>query len=137
MSAEQNIYDIIKVDYINNDTEKIYFEMYQEALSIISRRKELYLKNFNPKLDGTSRIISDNFYSVFPKTQYQTYQAFETSNISANYKTKYIKKTERKNKTFFYEGLNLSGFDKVINGSQPQIGIQHILKISILYNIKK
>ncbi|MCD8433529.1 SIMPL domain-containing protein [Tenacibaculum finnmarkense genomovar ulcerans] len=137
LSAEQEIYDIIKVDYINNDNEKIYYEMYQEALSIISMRKELYIKTFSPKLNGTSRIVSDNFYSISPKTQYQTYQAFETSNVSTNYKTEYIKKTERKNKSFFYEGVNFSGFDRIINGSQTQIGIQYILKISILYNLKK
>ncbi|MGC1204761.1 MAG: SIMPL domain-containing protein [Flavobacteriaceae bacterium] len=137
LSAEQEIYDIIKVDYINDDIEKIYYEMYQEALSVISSRKELYLKTFNPKLNGTSRILLDNFYSLFPKTQYQTYQAFETANVTANYKNPYIKKTERINKTFFYEGTDISGYDKIINNSQVQIGIQYILEISILYNLKK
>jgi len=57
------------------------------------------------------------------------------SNYSSGYQL--VKKEERKAKTYFYEGINYSGFDKVINNANPEIGIQYILNLSVKYDLKK
>jgi hypothetical protein len=49
----------------------------------------------------------------------------------------YVKKLERKSKTFYYEGVDYSGFDKVINHANPTVGIQYIFNLSVKYKLKK
>lgn len=138
MCAKQEIYDIIKVDYVNNNINNTYGKMYDEALAFIESRKNLYLKSSSQKLTGDKRVTSDNFYSVYPKSQYKKYEAYESSSLtvqSKHYSDHYIRKEARKNKTFYYDGVPVSGFDKIINSSTPDIGIQYVLTITMVYSV--
>lgn len=140
IAAKQEIYDLIKVEYVNEDVDKTYQKMFTEALAFINSRKTMYLSVGNLKLTGDFRIASDHFYSVYPKTQYQMYQAFEASDLnvySNRYSGEYIRKEARKNKTFYYQGLDVSDFDKIINPTTPEVGIQYVLNISIIYKINR
>lgn len=140
LASEQDIYDIIKVDYRNNDVNSIYTEMYNASTKIIDDKKELYLKTNSNKVYEKQRITSDNFYSIYPNSQYKKYQAYETSDVnvySKSYTANYIKKQVKKSTTFFYDGAEISGFDKIINSNNPTVGIQYFLELSIIYEITK
>ncbi|MEM1137635.1 MAG: SIMPL domain-containing protein, partial [Bacteroidota bacterium] len=78
LCAEQEIYDIIKADYINTEVEKIYSEMYNEGVKIVEWKKKRYLQNSNQTMLSSSRIKKDQFYSIYPKTQYKQYEAVES-----------------------------------------------------------
>ncbi|HCC94677.1 MAG TPA: hypothetical protein DEQ26_10185 [Flavobacteriaceae bacterium] len=129
------IYDVIKVDYLNDNTELIYENLLNEAKLILDKKKQNYFKIFNRKLIGQPRA-NDNFYYLFPKSQYQEYSAYESSELD-NYPSSIIKKIARKNKTFYFEGIDYSGFDKVINNSNPTVAIQYILNLTVVYDIEK
>jgi len=139
-ASDFQIYDIIKIDYINTDIEKIHQNLMKEAYIIINRKKDDYLDKFKHELIGTP-IANSNFSYVFPKTQYQQYTDYESSDfdvVRGNYNNDYyIKKLERKGKTFYYEGIKYSGYDKVINDENPEIGIQYIVNLSVKYDFKK
>ena len=139
-ASDFQIYDIIKIDYINTDIEKIYQYLSKEAYTIINRKKDEYLVKFKHEMIGNP-IASSNFSYVFPKTQYQQYTAYESSDfdvLRGQYNNDYyIKKLERKGKTFYYEGVKYTGYDKVINDGNPEIGIQYILNLSVKYDFKK
>lgn len=135
LASQENIFDIVKVDYKNTDTKEISDKLYSEAVNIIENKKEIFIKNSSKKLNGVNRILTSNFYSVYPKTQYQKYQAVESNNISTYSKNNFIKKDAIKSNTFFYEGVPISGFDKIINNNTPEIGIQYILELSKLFEI--
>ncbi len=139
-ASDFEIYDIIKVDYINTDIEKIQKNLLNEAYTILQRKKEEYFTKFQHEIIGTP-VANSNFSYVFPKSQYQNYTAFESSDFDIvrgnnNYDS-YVKKLERKGKTFYYEGLEYSGYDKVINNNDPEIGIQYVLNLSVKYDLKK
>lgn len=139
-SAEQEIFDIIKVEYIDNNIQATYNQMYKEAIVFIKSRKKLFLETSSVELTDASRVLGDNFYAVYPKSQYKRYEAFETSNINvyrAHYSDDYISKETRKQATYYYEGVPTSGFDKIINASSPRIGIQYVLNLSMVFEIKK
>lgn len=136
LSSEQDIYDIIKVDYINDSEDEVYETLFNECIKIIEKRKRIYSKLAKPKFKKATHIISDKFYSVHPKSQYKQYQAVESSNLSVtnrNYSAHYIKKEARKHKTFYYEGENSSAFDKVIGTISPKIGIQYVMSLTVSY----
>jgi len=138
LSAKQKKYDIVNVEYINGNINSTYETMFDEALLLIDSRKRKYVIAGSYRLTGTKRLVSDNFFSLYPKTQYKKFEAFESSNVSVhnrNYSQQYISKEARKHKTFYYDGSPISGFDKVINPSNPAVGIQYVLTISMVYEL--
>jgi uncharacterized protein YggE len=130
------IHDVIKVDYFNSDTNVIHNALFDEALVLAEAKKIRYMKSFGKRIVGTPNA-TEEFATVFPETQYKTYQAFETAEIQTNYNNRspYLKKIARKNKTFYYDGISSAGFDKVINPNQTEVGIQYVLTLTMTYKI--
>ncbi len=98
-------------------------------------KKDKYLRAFN-RTEAGQVNMSEQFYFVFPETQYNEYKAFETTEFETNYNnyTTRVVKKERKNTTHYYKGIDFRGFDKVINVSETEVGVQYILTIN--YSIK-
>lgn len=137
-ASEFEIYDVIKVDYFNLDTDTIHYSLFDEALTMADRKKDKYIQTLKKRIVGTPNA-TENFAVIFPKTQYKTYQAYESSEIEASYgyksNDKYLKKIVRKNKTFYYDGIPTNEFDKVINPTQAEVGIQYVLSLTVSYKI--
>ncbi|MFN7043750.1 MAG: SIMPL domain-containing protein [Flavobacterium sp.] len=136
IASDFEIHDVIKVDYFNSDTNVIHNALFDEALVLAEAKKIRYMKSFGKRIVGTPNA-TEEFATVFPETQYKTYQAFETAEIQTNYNNRspYIKKITRKNKTFYYDGISSAGFDKVINPNQTEVGIQYVLTLTMTYKI--
>ena len=136
LASDFEIHDVIKVDYFNSDTNAIHNTLFEEALVLAEAKKIRYMKSFGKRIVGTPNA-TEEFATVFPKTQYKTYQAFETAEIQTNYNNRspYLKKIARKNKTFYYDGITSAGFDKVINPNQTEVGIQYVLTLTMTYKI--
>lgn len=140
LAADQGIYDIIKVEYIDLNTEAIYDQLYNEAIKLIEKRKDRFLKNSNLKANGVKRIQNEQFSTVHPKTQYLQYQAFESSQLeiqNSRHNNRYITKEARKNRTFYYEGLSTTQFDQIIAAEQVVVGTQYVLRINYYYELQK
>ncbi|WP_454046525.1 SIMPL domain-containing protein [Chryseobacterium sp. Marseille-Q8038] len=135
-ASDFQIYDVIKVDYISNDIDKIQEDLLKEAYAVFDKKKDNYFRLFKKETIGSPTATS-GFTYTFPKNQYQNYAAFESANVTYGYDTRYIKKEERKSKTFYYDGTDYTGFDKVINNSDPEVGIQYIMNLSVKYDLKK
>lgn len=135
-ASDFQIYDVIKVDYISNDIDKIQEDLLKEAYSVFDKKKGNYFKMFKKEIIGNPTATS-GFTYVFPKSQYQNYTAFESANVTYGYDTRYVKKEERKSKTFYYDGTDYIGFDKVINNADPEVGIQYIMNLNVKYDLKK
>ena len=134
-ASEYQIYDIIKVDYINDNVEAIQKELLDIAKNVADKKKDLFISKFNRKTIGNPRAI-ENFTSSYPKDKYKNYEASESSRVDS-YSSSFIKKEARKNQTFYYEGVDCSGFDKIINEANPEIGIQYVLSLSVIYDLVK
>ena len=136
LASDFEIHDVIKVEYYNNETDVIHNSLFDEALVLAEAKKIRYMKAFGKRIIGTP-TATEEFATVFPKTQYNSYQAFETAEIQTNYNNRspYLKKIARKNKTFYYDGISSAGFDKVINPNQTEVGIQYVMTITMHYKI--
>ena len=136
IASDFEIHDIIKVDYFNNDTNAIHNSLFDEALLLAEAKKIRYMKSFGKRIIGTP-TATEEFATVFPKTQYKMYQAFESAEIETNHnnRNQYLKKIARKNKTFYYDGISTAGFDKVINPNQIEVGIQYVVTLTMTYKI--
>ena len=130
------IYDVIKIDYLADDTSGLYNSLLDEALKIASDKKDKYLASLNKKSVGNP-TASGELMAYTPESQYKNYTAYESSEIESYYGSSnaIAKKLARKNNTFYYDGISQSGMDKVINVNSPEVGIQYVLTLNITYKI--
>ncbi len=136
-ASESEIYDIVKVEYLNNDMEAIYAKLLDEAKMIGEKKQMNYIQKFSPRIVGLPSA-SDRFYYSFPKDQYKQYEAAESSSlVNYGYNDYNVRKIARKNHTSYYDGLNYSGFDKVINNGDPEPCIQYVLTLNVRYALQK
>lgn len=137
--SEQEIYDIIKVDYKSKDLEEINNKLFDKTLKITEKKVKRFSKNSSIQLTGNYRIASESFKIYYPKNLYKQYnEAFETSLVKNDYSRSYIKKDVRKERTFYYDGIDTKiGIDKIIDEISPIIGIQYIFELVIIYDLKK
>lgn len=134
--SEQEIYDIVKVDYRSEDLEKINKELFDEALNISKTKIKRFSDNSSIQLSDNYRIVSESFKIYFPKSLYKQYnEAFETSAVySSGYQ---IKKEVRKERTFYYDGIETEiGVDKIIDKISPIVGIQYVMELVMTPLIK-
>jgi uncharacterized protein YggE len=137
-ASEQEIYDIVKVDYIINDMEKIHDQLRKEAVSILESKKQFALANSSLVLSDKGLIQYENMNTIYPAQSYRQYVAAETASVQPSYYNRdtWIKE-QRKSKTFYFEKQSPAQFDKVINPSMVQIPVQMTLEMSVKYYIGK
>ena len=137
LASNYAIYDVIKVDYYNDDVMKIHLDLFEEGLKIGQQKKDIYIETFKKKIVGTPNA-SEEFSIFFPQSQYKKYQAFESAEIETTYSNQnqnFIKKLARKNTTYYYDGIATNDFDKIINIAKSEIGIQYVISVTVTYKI--
>jgi uncharacterized protein YggE len=127
------IYDIAKVDYNVTDINKIYLQLFQTAMDVINGKKKLYATATNVQLLPTSEIYSDSFYSFYPAQLYKSYTPDVSTVFQDNDYGK--RKNLQKNTTYYYDKLNYSGFDKVINPIVTEPAVEFILNLQLKFYI--
>lgn len=133
-AARGSIFDLIKVDYVVSDASGVQSRMYEEAVKIIKQKEAAYFNSFGIKLSPTN-LANAKYDAFYPGELYASYQAFESGNTSGDYNRVVVQ--QRKTKTFYYEPLDPSVFDAVINplGIEPMV--QFTLYMRLQYDLKK
>ncbi|MEN8927733.1 MAG: SIMPL domain-containing protein [Flavobacteriales bacterium] len=137
--SEQEIFDIIKIDYVSEDMEKIGKELLDEAVKVIENKKNMFKTTSSTAISKDYRLTYEKSKTYYPKNMYQQYnEAFETTSVNRNYNNNYIKKEARKERTFYYDGIETDfGIDKIIDKIAPVVGIQYVLEIQVIYQLKR
>ncbi len=136
LASTYQIYDLVKVDYIVTDIAKIYHQLFQSATEVINQKKALFLGVTNARIIPEAHIYKEQFHSYYPNQLYKSYTAFESSEIY-NYHNNFIKKDLRKGETFYYDKVDYSGFDQVINPSVTEPAVEFVLTLQIRYQTMK
>lgn len=140
-ASDFGIYNIIKVDYINLNADKIYEQMFEEAQKLVQIRKNQMGKYIDEGAEDVP-TIQVSFVALSPISQYKSFQAFESSELNYSNNSRYndkqlIRKEERKSKTFYYDGLNPQGYDKIMNADSPVVGMQYVMEMTMTYRKKQ
>lgn len=135
IAAKENIFDLIKVDYIVSNSEKLKQTLFNEAVNIIKEKEAKYKNSFGVKLTpvGLSREKYDFHY---PAQRYKRYQAFETGNATSNYRSG-NQVLQRKSFTFYYEPVDPNLFDKSINPISIEPLVQITLNLRMDYDTER
>jgi len=135
-ASEQGIYDLAKVDYIVTDINTIYTQLFQAALDVINSKKALYLQATGLKLEPVSEIFAESFLCYYPAQLYKSYTVNVTT-LFYDYNANQKRKDLPRNTTYYYDKINYSGFDKVINPVVTEPAVEYVMALQIKYNIDK
>ncbi|MDQ6787160.1 MAG: SIMPL domain-containing protein [Acidobacteriota bacterium] len=133
-AAKDSIFDLIKIDYVVSDIGAVHARLFEEAVKVVKQKEASYLSSFGVKLSPTN-FANEKYDAFYPGELYASYQAFEAGNTYGDYNNRVIQ--QRKTKTFYYEPLDPSDFDSVINplGIEPMV--QFTLYLRMQYDLKK
>lgn len=128
-AAKEQIFDLIKVDYIVSDFDAVRARLFDEAVKLIKSKEAKYTSLLGVKLAPVGLAV-EKYDAFYPSEQYQRYQAFETGSGSTSYE-RGTTVTKRKSFTFYYEPLTADKFDKMINplGIEPLVQFTLYLKM--------
>lgn len=130
-AAAVSIFDLIKVDYVINDMTRIRSRLFEEASRIIKQKEDTYARALGLKLRRDA-IYQEKYDTLYPAELYETYRAFESGTVDANYDSRTRVVRERKSSTSYLEPLDRSGFDSVLS----PIGIEPVVQATLYLKIR-
>jgi hypothetical protein len=99
LAASKSIFDLVKVDYVVSNSEKIRADLFEQASQIIKAKHKKYADTFAITLIPKSLAV-EKYDAFYPSERYKGYQ-----------------------KSFFYEPVDQDSFDRIINpvGVEPMV----------------
>jgi uncharacterized protein YggE len=133
-AAQASIFDLIKVDYLITDMNKIRKALFEEAVRVVKQKEETYSHALGL---GISRrvLLQETYDTVYPGELYQTYTAFESGAVDSNYESNTRVIRERKSSTSYLEPLDPSSFDTILNPSSIEPAVQCTLFMKVMYSV--
>lgn len=128
-AAQNEIYDLVKVDYFIKDMEAVYEEMRTVAME--NYKKKLKLKtDLGMDLDSAYRIVADASSVSFPLESYSSYTAYSSASLDKGKTGKAAKKPV----SYYYNPITAKGFDVVINSEilEPVVQFTYDLQVKFL-----
>lgn len=128
-AAQNEIYDLVKVDYFIKDMEAVYDKM--RAAAIVSYKKKLQMhKDLGVDLSTQYHVAADASNVTFPLECYSTYQAYSAASLDKG-KTG---KRAAKPTSYYYNPITPRGFDVVINSEilEPVVQFTYDLQVKFL-----
>jgi uncharacterized protein YggE len=122
-ATKAQIYDLIKVDYIVSDFDTVRTKLFDEAVKIIKQKEARYKNSFEMLLKPVALAV-EKYDAFYPAEKYEGYQGFESGAArTTDYRNVRTTITLRKSSTFFYEPVDGTKFDKVLNpiGIEPTV----------------
>lgn len=136
IKASQNeIYDIVKVDYVVNNSEAVYDSIRAVCVRIITEKAKEFKKT-GVKYDSKYQTISDNISSTYPLDKYSTFTEFVK--YTGDQTKPGSKSLPRSNvPALYYDKLAYTGYDLVINPAVIEPVVQFTCNLTVKYVLKK
>ncbi len=135
VAAKNEIYEIVKVDYIVESPEKIYQELRNKTFEYLNQIVSLYNKN-GMKLDSAYKITAENTWATYPATRYSSYQAYSSVSMDAVKGGTQVTEAE-KTQTSFYNSIPADNYDIVINPTIIEPVVQYSYNLRIKFTLKE
>jgi uncharacterized protein YggE len=134
-AAKSKIYDLIKVDYVVKDPEKVRARLMDEAARVVKEKSSRYDKLLGIKLRPTGQVIAERPSTYYPLRMYEAYAAFEAEHMVIE-RQRYNVQSARKSRTFYYNALDGDGFDAVVNPVVLEPVVQFTLYLKVRYEVE-
>ncbi len=135
LCAEQEIYDLVRVDYFIDDLEAKKAEMIAKAETILTAEVERYQRFVGADLSESNVQFGDAFRMSYPIERYQTYTAYSSSALNVRNENGTVVQ-ENHTTSEFYMPQVAKGYDFVLNPSILEPVVQIEYEIALRYSPK-
>ncbi len=128
-AAQNEIYDLVKVDYFIKDMEAVYDKM--RVAAVLNYKKKLQLqRDLGINLETHYHVAVDAANVTFPLECYTNYQAYSSASLDKGK----LGKAAPKPTSYYYNPITARGFDVVINSEilEPVVQFTYDLKVKFL-----
>ena len=134
--SNQDIYDLVRVDYFANNQEAVKKELMAKAKIMLQEKIKSYESLLGTSFADSGKNLIEGFRVVLPVEMYKTYEAYNNSSLHVK-KAANVNYAE-KSTTLYYQPIVDKEFDFVINPTilEPVIQIMYELKMSINKEVK-
>jgi len=129
-AAENEIYDLSKVEYFIKDTDILYQKLRKKAFEIITKKEKIY-DSLNIKLSKAEKIADENFHTFFPFDRYRSYEAISKGKTSFSKNSKI--NDENRTPSAFYEKLDYDKIECIINPTILEPAVQLFFTLKVRY----
>lgn len=133
--AQQEIYDLAKVDYVSINHEKIRDEIQAKAMEEFKVLLNNYSTIMNVDLTKKEKILQEGYNIVYPMESYRNYQAY--SQASLNLGKGEVANRVTKNTTQYYNAVLPKPHAFVINADITEPTMQYIYDLTVTIRLKE
>lgn len=135
LAAENEIYDLVKLDFFVNDTESIYDTLRNKSIDHLNKKLTSFEK-LDLNLKDQYHTVKDFAKAVYPETQYTDYDAFVTQSLEAVSKNSGVSKI-RKPETVAYDQLAYNNYHIIVNPQILEPVVQYVYTLQVKYTLDK
>lgn len=136
IASNYEIYDIIKVDYIVQDVNKVQTQLQNEAINVIQAKTEK-MKKLGVEFNSPYKTMSEESAVTYPTERYFSHQASSASlSIDVQKKRGNVQRI-RKPTIQYYNKVSENGFDLVINPQVLAPMVQFSYQLKVRYPIDR
>ncbi len=133
-AAENEIYDLLKVEYFIENTDVLYQRLRSKAVELILKKEKSY-DSLNIKLSKLDKRMGENFQTFFPFDRYRSYEAISKGKTSFSKNSKV--NNENRSPSAFYEKLDYDKIECIINPTILEPAVQLLFTLKINYDLPK
>lgn len=132
-AAEEEIYDIIKVDYAVDEPQKIYEELRENAFEYLNGVKARFAAN-GIALDTAQQHAAESAWVVYPGDRYESYSAHASQKLTKQEASNAVVTKVDKPELRFYQAIPANDYDLVINPDllEPAAQFSYSLKVRFM-----
>ena len=133
-AAKNEIYDIIKVDYVIKNIAAINDSLRNTCVGVINKKVKDF-KKLGVKFDANNyQTISDNIYSTYPIEHYATFMEFDRK-MGGNNQGKISARGDVP--SLYYNKQSYNSYDLVVNPTVIDPVVQFTCNVKVKYVLKK
>lgn len=132
LAAEQEIYDLVKVDYTVLRMEELKRELMAKAQKLVLEKIKFEETLLGISLAGTERTYTDGFKVFLPTEMYKRYTAYHSNALAGINMSKFH--AAEKNTSLYYQPIMDKEFDFVLNPGilEPTVQILYQVQLTVL-----
>ncbi|MGE3799570.1 MAG: SIMPL domain-containing protein [Candidatus Kapaibacterium sp.] len=142
VAAQQEIYDIVKVEYIVRDVAAAYDSLRSVAITAIQKKVKDF-ERLGVQITQAPPIILEGSGATTPVERYVSFSAFGSTSITASdagrealYGSVKVNPAD-KPKTIYHNRIPFTSYDVVVNPSVVEPAVQFTYQLAVQYRLKK
>src|SRR5690606_1719837 len=130
--SENEIYDLVRVDYFSSGLENAKKELMNKAKLILKEKQKNYEELLGASFTDWDKQLADGYSVKYPTEMYQSYQVNSSSSLNLSKKAN-VNYSE-KSTTLYYQPIMDKEFDFVINPKivEPVIQVMYEVKFKLI-----